>query len=214
MAHRTLRIFLFLWVAVIAFADYKKDDRVEYLSTLEKDVLRELNLVRADPPKYAELLEATKPFYAGKRFKRPGEITIITEEGVSAVEEAIQFLKASQPVPHFVPSRGMSLGSRDLVKDQSKTGELGHKGDDGSQVWDRVNRHGAWKRSIGENISYGTKTAREIVMALIIDDGVSGRGHRKNIFNPGFRIVGIACGSHPKFETMCAMALAGAYEEG
>ena len=47
------------------------------------------------------------------------------------------------------------------------------------------------------------------MVQLLIDDGVPGRGHRKNILNPSFKVVGIAQGFHSKFGTICVHDYAG-----
>ncbi|HEX9973299.1 MAG TPA: CAP domain-containing protein [bacterium] len=176
---------------------------------LDKEILKELNLARQHPKKYATFLEQERPYYVGKFIKRPGEITIITNEGVSAVDEAIRFLKKVNPVAPLYHSAGMSRAAMDHVQDQGRKGTFGHRGSDGSQPADRVSRYGKWLETVGENISYGRDVARDIVIGLIVDDGVPSRGHRNNIFNPQFRIVGIACGAHKTFGTMCVMNFAG-----
>lgn len=38
----------------------------------------------------------------------------------------------------------------------------------------------------GENIAYGKETGKEAIIDLIVDDGVSKRGHRKNVFKNNF----------------------------
>ncbi|MCI0494942.1 CAP domain-containing protein, partial [candidate division KSB1 bacterium] len=175
---------------------------------LDKEILKELNFARQHPKKYATFLEQERPYYVGKFIKRPGEITIISKEGVSAVDEAIRFLKKINPVAPLNHSTGMSRAAMDHVRDQGKRGAFGHKGSDGSQPADRVSRYGKWLETVGENIAYGRDAARDIVIGLIVDDGVPNRGHRDNIFNPQFRIVGIACGAHKTFGTMCVMNFA------
>ncbi|WP_298439109.1 CAP domain-containing protein, partial [Geobacter sp.] len=70
-----------------------------------------------------------------------------------------------------------------------------------------------WKRTIGENVSYGPDDPRTVVIQLIIDDGVPGRGHRKNIYSPAFGVAGVACAPHPVYGTACAIDFAGGFKE-
>ena len=184
-----------------------------YLTELEAEVLHEMNLARTNPRRYAELLDARRKYFRGKRFERPNEVAMVTEEGVSAVDEAIGFLRRAEPISALRPSKGMSRAARDHVRDQASSGSLGHRGSDGSQVQDRANRYGKWSGKIGENVSYGHREAREVVVALVVDDGVASRGHRRNLFDAAFRVVGVACGQHERYRAMCVTALAGDYAE-
>src|SRR5205823_4090054 len=110
-------------------------------------------------------------------------------------------------------SSSMSAAARLHVMQQGILGGIGHRGTDDSQPWDRMARFGKWVGCAGENISYGQRSAREIVCALIVDDGVRGRGHRKNIFNREFAIAGVATGTHARFGSMCVIDFAGGFVE-
>lgn len=184
-----------------------------YLSAVEKAVVQEVNLARTNPQKYATFVEEVRRSYDGKRLIRSGEIPLVTQEGAKAADEAIRFLRKQKPLAALSASRGMSLAARDHVKDQGPRGDTGHEGSDDSQPWDRVSRYGTWETKTAENISYGHSKARDIVIALIIDDGVKNRGHRKNIFAPEFRVIGVAIGEHAKFGAMCVMTFAGGFVE-
>lgn len=52
---------------------------------------------------------------------------------------------------------------------------------------------------------------RRAVLALIVDDGVRDRGHRKVIFDPGFRLAGAAWGRHPLYTRMAVVDFASAF---
>ncbi len=211
---RAISISLYATLAVVpAHSPAQQRDSRAYLTRLEREIVGEHNLARSDPASYAALLFDLRPRYDGRSFAISDSVVRMTQEGVAAVDEAIQFLESTAPVPAVRASQGMSLGARDLARDQGPRGSTGHVGSDGSQPWDRVARYGDWEGEIAENVAYGFDTARDVVVQLIIDDGVRGRGHRVNIFKPEFRVVGVSCGNHARYGTVCVMTYSVGYAE-
>ena len=168
-------------------------------ATPASEVVREMNLARRKPAQYAAYLERRRETYRGK-------------EGTRALEEAIRFLRGAAPRQPFILSPGMSRAAADHCAEQARGG-MSHRGRSGSSTGDRLNRYGKWSGRWGENLSCGLSSAREIVMALIIDDGLPSRKHRANIFNPDFNYAGAAMGSHAQYRTICSMEFAGRYSE-
>jgi uncharacterized protein YkwD len=182
-------------------------------AALEQEVLKEINLARTRPAEYAAYLEQLRPYFNGKEYRRPGMPALMTQEGTQALDEAIGALRAARPAPSLSLSQGMCSGARELVKEQAGTDMTGHRGSDGSFCEQRTQRFGTWKEPIGENLTYGNDTARERVLALLIDDGVANRGHRKRLLDASFRVAGVACGDH-KLGAMCVITLAGGFTDG
>ncbi len=184
-----------------------------YLSLTERRVVSEINMVRTDPAEYARrFLVPLRAYYHGNLLQYPGKIGIRTNEGAKALEEAIRVLESAKPVPPLSPKEGLFRAAHDQVVDQSRTGAVGHSGSDGSTPESRVNRYGRWDVTMGENIDYGNSDARRIVTSLLIDDGVPSRGHRSNLMNPAFKLIGIAIGTHPTYRYMCVMDFAGDFK--
>jgi uncharacterized protein YkwD len=99
-----------------------------------------------------------------------------------------------------------------LVADQQKNGGIGHIARNGSTPQKRIEKFGDWDICSAEDITYGSFEARQIVIALLIDDGVPDRSHRKNILNPCFHYAGVTFGKHPGYQTICVTDYAGEYK--
>jgi uncharacterized protein YkwD len=180
----------------------------------EQKFVDELNLARTKPAEYAKFVEKHKKrFIDEMMYKMPSRGRIRTQEGKKAVDEAIEFLKKAKPVGKLKLSKGLSKAAEDHTKDIGKAGVTGHTGTDKSTMTDRMGRHGKWQKTCGENIAFGPDDAREVVMQLIIDDGVASRGHRVNIYKKDFKVVGISTGAHKKYGRMCTMDFAGGFKD-
>ena len=182
------------------------------LSDLERGVVEEMNLARTNPADYAEFLAERRQYFNGNLLELPGEIPLRTSEGFAAYENAISFLKSVRPRPAFAVSAGMSQASEDLVREQSAQGGVGH-GSGANSMTGRLSRYGSVGCGSAENVSYGSSTARDVVIQLIVDEGQSQKYHRENMFNPDHLVTGVACGSHPDWRSNCTIVYANGYLE-
>ena len=160
----------------------------------------ELNLARTAPREYAQIVARRA---LGQRHS----------EGDRAVAETVRFLEKACALPPLTRSEGLAASALSQVLDLGASGTRGHTGSDGSTPWKRMARFGRWSGHAAENISYGERDARGIVVALLVDDGVRDRGHRLNIFSRDLLRVGIACGPHAGFGTLCVMDFAESFAE-
>jgi uncharacterized protein YkwD len=175
-------------------------------ATMEERILAEVNFARAYPQAYAlRLLVEPQTSWeraladAGTEADDPG-----------AFGEAVEHLLAQAPLPPLEANKVLAAAALEHVALQGPVGAIGHSGPDGERFYDRIRRHGAGRVIAAENIAYGPPAASDVVRALIIDSGVASRGHRRNIFHDGFEAVGVSCGPHRDYSTMCVMDFSGA----
>jgi len=168
----------------------------------EAAVLAELNFARTQPQAYIRhLREVAAESERSGRYSNPAD----GDEG--ALDEAIQFLERQAPSAPLAPEGRLQAAARDHVLAQGQTGDTGH-GEAGLGFSDRLKRRGVFAGITAEDIAYGYDRPRDIVAQLVIDRGVRGRGHRVNIFEPAFRVAGVACGPHPSYGEMCVVDFA------
>lgn len=178
-----MKLFLSLIFALAALAPAAR------AGSASPGVLDEMNLARTNPAGYARRLAETPVADA------------------RSTAEAVSFLQKTRPLLPlaFVDALAFSAGMH--VAGQGETGGVGH-----GNPWSRMAKFGRLIGRAGENISYGHSSARAIVAQLIIDAGVPGRGHRKNIFSPGFHVAGAAVGRHARYGAMCVIDFADGFE--
>jgi uncharacterized protein YkwD len=162
---------------------------VNYMTSGEKEVVRFLNEARTDPRGFAN------KYLKGNRLK--------------AARECYRKMRAMRPLPLLRPFEALFLAAKDHAEDAGRNGRIGHIGSDGSNAKIRVERYGIWLDMLAENCLFGSRDPLEIVVQLLIDEGVRGRGHRKNILHKKARYVGVSIRPHTKYKFGCVMVFAG-----
>jgi len=187
----------------------------EEIEKVEQEVILALSLVRRYPLKVVKILEKQLSRFNGNDFYLgPGQI-LVTREGKRAVKDAIKFLKEQEPISKLSSKNvlGMKLAAEDHVFDNGTTGSQEHEGSDGSKPYERIERYGTWEKNCGECLWYGeSKKGLEMVIDLIVDDGVPDRSHRHCIFTPCYKMVGVKIGQHRSMGMMLCIDFAAGFE--
>ena len=171
-------------------------------TNLKEELIQCHNELRTDPKGFIKHLEDHLKLFKGMVFNYPGEIGIRTNEGPAAVKEAIAFLSKQPAIGSIELDDSLCKAAQDHADDTGPKGITGHDGTDGSSMSDRIERYCEWEGGLAENIDYGKKPALRVIMALLIDDGVKSRGHRKNLFNDEVRYAGFGIGPHKVYGMM------------
>lgn len=184
--------------AVAPKAEYRK---------LEREVFAETNRLRTNPVAYGRVLEdILKRMSGGVYYPRNSNVGIKTKEGEKAVKEALAVLSRENKLSNLQWSEELAELARKHVNDTGPKGLVGHDSSKGEGFSDRVSSvidSGKFSFS-SENLAYGYSNAEDIVAQLVIDDGVPGRGHRKNMLEKQINYTGVGCGYHRQYGHMCA----------
>jgi uncharacterized protein YkwD len=171
-------------------------------------VLAELNRARTQPATYIKDLKALRATYNQQgqyRNLSDGQL-MASREGVAAVDEAIAVLASLSPRPALKASPLLAAAAADHTAVQGPRGGFGHRGPRGSWPSDRLKRRGGGT-FVAEAISYGPGDPRDVILQLLVDDGVSGRGHRATLLKRDYNHAGAACGPHSRYGLMCTITL-------
>jgi len=169
---------------------------------LKKSIISEHNRLRSDPTYFIPLLEEQMRHFKNDTLYKPKETAIQTSEGKAAYVEAIQFLKRQKPVRELTYDPRISAACQDHVNDIGPRGLITHESSDGRSLIDRFEKYFEWDGSCCENIDVGNKLAVNIIISLLVDDGILDRPHQKNMFNPDMKYFGIGCGEHKEFDVI------------
>ncbi|MCA6362165.1 MAG: CAP domain-containing protein [Bacteroidetes bacterium] len=161
---------------------------VTYLGEEEKRVIALCNIARTQPKVFAQ--NYAQPFIdsAGKKN--------------SYTNSLLRTLRTMKPAAALLPDEALTKTAAAHAEKSGKAGTTGHSGKK-----ERFKKSGFsyW----GENCSYGYSDALDIVMQLLIDDGIKNLGHRKNILDPKFTHIGVAIRKHKRYNWNCVQNFGG-----
>lgn len=152
------------------------------INTMDKEMIKEINFVRQYPKVYASIVAK----YLADKSKSWGGLS---KEDYDAGIELIEELKAMKPAQLLYPKQCVYKAAKKHGEDCKKRGFTDHTGSDGSSPFSRISSFCKGLEG-NENIVGGEKNTRTLVIQLLVDGGISNRGHRYNMLNPNWKYIG------------------------
>ena len=164
--------------------------------SFDKEIVDEINELRADPPKYADKINKYIQYFDGKTLNIPGrKAGIQTHEGAKAFQEAVNYLSRQKPVEPLLPSKGLFRSAQDFLKKiQRKNANV-----DESEVDKIMDKYGTYYGDFIRGTDYGGESVEQSIINLIVSDGDRNRTQRESLLSKDYKLVGAANGTHPTF---------------
>jgi uncharacterized protein YkwD len=147
-----------------------------YLTGMEKDVIWILNMVRRDPQLFLRtvMLNPKSEFYQNPKYRNSYYTSLVKD---------LQKLKPNRKP--LYPNQKLYLSAFCHALNSGKEGYVGH-----DRKW------GCKTSFRGECCSYGFDDALDIIMQLLIDDGVPSLGHRSICLSTTYDELGVSIQPH------------------
>jgi uncharacterized protein YkwD len=160
----------------------------EYLNEEEKKVILFINMARHDGPLFSEsFLDA---------YIRQNRL-----ENSSYIRSLRRDLKKVRGQSSLLPETDLTAIAQGHARTMGEKGSTGHDGF--KKRFEPL--MGNPYMHVAENCSYGYERAIDIVLTLLIDEGIKNLGHRNNILAPDFNSVGVAIRPHKTYRVNCVM---------
>ncbi len=152
-----------------------------YLTPVEKQMLLEINFARAYPKVYAKIISKYLANESNSAFG-------LNNDTYNAGIELIKELNELAPLSILQPSECVYNAAKKHGLDSQKRGFFDHQGSDGSMPWDRILKECKEYKTGSENGAGNvSESPRPAVIQLLLDDGISSRGHRRNLLDPKWK---------------------------
>ena len=174
----------------------KTFENTQYLNQTEKDVLYFINLARINPQEFSKAI--LKPYIEKHK-----------EHSKKYSRSLMKDLKKGVKLSPLKPQKDLYSFAKYHAKSTGKKGKVGHRSAKGKSYKNRTKDLIKKYTIVGENIHYGSNNALEIVIDLLIDDGIKDVGHRINILTKNYEFCSVSIQKHKKYKYNCVIEFSG-----
>ena len=168
-----------------------------------KEIIEEINKLRADPPEYTKKVEEYTHYFTGNIIKLPNlNIKIQTQEGVAPYTETIEYLKTKEKAKVLVPSKALCGIAKEIAESviDSETGEI-----DEEYHEKIIEKYGSFEGKFTRAMDFGGFTSEQVVINFLVCDGDPDRSQREPLLGDGLNKIGVAFGKHNVYSTICVL---------
>jgi hypothetical protein len=160
------------------------------MSDFNEDLIKEINLLRTNPKKYAEILLKYVDYFKEKLFLLPkSNIGFQTEEGVDAFKEAVEFLNSQNELEPLKSCKWLSNIAKDYIMKYQETNSTEISDDDMQKI---INKYGEFGGQFYRAMDIGGETPELTIIDLIVSDGDPSRKQREVLLSNEIKMIGVA----------------------
>lgn len=158
---------------------------------IQQEIIQLVNFVRQEPQQFLD--EIALPYIKENAL-----------ETSSYSKSLIRTLRTQRALPALRKNENLTKMAVDYALEAGKRGWTDH-----IRTEARFKKYAPEMNVTGENLQFGSMSAVEVVMDLLIDQDIQHLGHRENILDIDFTQIGVAYDRHKTYETIGVMVFGG-----